>query len=213
MGHEPGKIVGLTMGNTEQAAPSDRRERPTGKLMSLDVGQARIGVAVCDPLQLGARPLTVVQCRSEDEDFATLARLVQQEEIQAILCGLPLNMDGSEGPQAQWVRSWAQRLAQALRRTLGAAPPILFWDERLSSYEAQSLLAAQAEENTAGIVHLALPKSRRRKAQGRTGQRKGQRSQLADDAIAAAVILQSYLDACKAARSGVESLTDYGRIE
>lgn len=183
--------------------------------MSLDVGQARIGVAVCDPLQLGARPLTVVQCRSEDEDFATLARLVQQEEIQAILCGLPLNMDGSEGPQAQWVRSWAQRLAQALRRTLGAAPPILFWDERLSSYEAQSLLAAAAQdkEHAARIAHLALPKSRRKKAQARTEQRKEQRSQLADDAIAAAVILQSYLDACKAARSDVESLTDYGRIE
>ncbi|BAL99179.1 Holliday junction resolvase RuvX [Caldilinea sp.] len=200
----------------ERAAQSSQQAAPAGKLMSLDVGQARIGVAVCDPLQLGARPLTVIQCHSEDEDFATLARLVQQEEIQAIICGLPLNMDGSEGPQAQSVRGWAQRLAQALRQTLDPAPPILFWDERLSSYEAQSLLAAQAqvEENAARIAHLALPKSRRDKRRRRTGQqRKGQKSHIVDDAIAAAVILQSYLDACKAARTGVESLIDYGRVE
>uniref|UniRef100_A0A7C1JAK8 Putative pre-16S rRNA nuclease n=1 Tax=Caldilinea aerophila TaxID=133453 RepID=A0A7C1JAK8_9CHLR len=200
----------------ERAAQSSQQAAPAGKLMSLDVGQARIGVAVCDPLQLGARPLTVIQCHGEDEDFATLARLVQQEEIQAIICGLPLNMDGSEGPQAQSVRGWAQRLAQALRQTLRTVPPILFWDERLSSYEAQSLLAAQAqsEEKAARIAHLALPKSRRDKRRQRTGQqRKGQKSHIADDAVAAAVILQSYLDACKAARTGVESLIDYGRVE
>lgn len=200
----------------DRAAQSSKQEAPAGKLMSLDVGQARIGVAVCDPLQLGARPLTVIQCHGEDKDFATLARLVRQEEIQAILCGLPLNMDGSEGPQAQFVRGWAQRLAQALRQTLGTAPPILFWDERLSSYEAQSLLAAQAEaeENAARIAHLALPKGRRDKGrQRKRQQRKGQKSHSDDDAIAAAIILQSYLDACKAARTGVESLIDYGRVE
>lgn len=151
--------------------------RPAGKLMALDMGQARIGVAVCDPLQLGARPLTVVQRRSRQEDFAKLADLVRREEVQAIVCGLPLNMDGSEGEQARIVRRWARRLANSLTETLGATPPVIFWDERLSSHAAQSFLA-------------------------------GSKSRTPDDAIAAAVILQSYLDA----RSLPEAI-DYGRIE
>lgn len=150
---------------------------PAGKLMALDIGQARIGVAVCDPLQLGVRPLTVIQRRSRQEDFARLAELVRREEVQAIICGLPLNMNGSEGEQAQIVRRWARRLVNALVEMLGAAPTVIFWDERLSSHAAQSFLA-------------------------------GGKKRTPDDAIAAAVILQSYLDA----RSLPEAI-DYGRIE
>lgn len=151
--------------------------RPSGKLMALDMGQARIGVAVCDPLQLGARPLTVIQRRSRQEDFARLADLVRREEVQAIICGLPLNMDGSEGEQAKSVRRWARRLMNALAEMLDAPPPLFFWDERLSSHAAQSILA-------------------------------GSKLRAPDDAVAAAVILQSYLDA----RSLPETI-DYGRIE
>jgi putative Holliday junction resolvase len=161
------------------------RQAPTGKLLALDVGLARIGVAVCDPLQLAARPLTVITRRSRDEDFAVLATLVQREEVQAIVCGLPLNMDGSEGAQAQSVRKWALRLAKSLHVQLGAAPPILFWDERLSSYEAQSILA----ERRAGGKAKKAPRS-------------------PDDDLAAGVILQSYLDA-----RHTPEWTDYGRIE
>ncbi len=158
-------------------AANDAGGRPSGKLMALDMGQARIGVAVCDPLQLGARPLTVIQRRSRQEDFAKLADLVRREEVKAIICGLPLNMDGSEGEQAHIVRRWARRLANALTELHGAAPPVIFWDERLSSYAAQSLLA-------------------------------GSKSRTPDDAIAAAVILQSYLDA-----RSMPDMSDYGRIE
>lgn len=149
----------------------------SSKLLALDVGLARIGVATCDPLWLTVRPLIVIQRASRREDFARLAELVRQEEVSAVLCGLPLNMDGSEGPQAQMVRKWALRLAQALRVLLGHPLPILFWDERLSTYEAQTHLPAA-------------------------------RSGMGEDALAAAVILQSYLDA---QRSG-ESL-DFGRID
>lgn len=161
--------------------PHTSRPAIPGKLMALDVGLARIGVAVCDPLQLAARPLTVFSRKSRQEDFALLARLVQQEEVQAILCGLPLNMDGSEGPQAQIVRRWARRLHQALHQALHPkmAPPLLFWDERLSTYMARA---------------TQPPQSRR----------------TADDARAAAVILQSYLDTQSLpAESG---RADYGQI-
>lgn len=152
------------------------------------MGLARIGVAVCDPLQLAARPLTIITRRSRDEDFALLATLVRREEVQAIICGLPLNMDGSEGPQAQAVRRWAQRLAHALQAQLGAAPSIIFWDERLSSYEAQSILAE----------HRTGSKSKNHKNKSRSP----------DDDTAAAVILQNYLDGC-----GAPDAADFGRIE
>lgn len=152
-------------------------DKPAGKLLALDVGLARIGVAVCDPLQLAARPLTVIQRRSRNEDFAVIAGLARREQIEAVICGLPLNMDGSEGAQAQMVRKWAMRLAHALRALLGAPLSVIFWDERLSTYAAQAILM-QRRDNTA------------------------------EDAAAAAVILQSYLDAQQA-----EETPEFGRID
>ncbi|MEZ4862967.1 MAG: Holliday junction resolvase RuvX [Caldilineaceae bacterium] len=153
----------------------------TGKLLALDVGLARIGVAVCDPLRLAARPVTVIKRRSRNEDFAQLASLAQEEEVVAIICGLPLNMDGSEGFQAQSVRKWAERCAYALRARVGRSLPIVFWDERLSTFAAQELL--NAEEHKRG-------------------------KEIGEDAAAAAVILQSYLDAAK-----LGERPDFGAIQ
>ena len=72
---------------------------PPGKIMALDVGDARIGVAVCDPLRLTVRPLCTLHRRSRRQDFDALARIYVEEEAVLVVCGLPLNMDGSEGPQ------------------------------------------------------------------------------------------------------------------
>lgn len=149
----------------------------TGKLLALDVGLARIGIAVCDPLRLAARPITVLERASRRADFERLAQLVRNEEAVAVVCGLPLNMDGSESQQSQTVRKWALRLAQALRTLLGYPLPVIFWDERLTTFAAQEILAEQG-------------------------------SKFAEDAVAAAVILQSYLDA---QRRG--DVLDFGGIE
>lgn len=111
----------------------------TGKLLALDVGLARIGLAVCDPLRLAARPHSTLTRASRRDDFAHLAAVARQEEIVGIVCGLPLNMDGSSGPQAQTTRKWALRLAQALRVLLGRPLPIALWDERLSSYSTREI--------------------------------------------------------------------------
>ncbi len=137
-----------------------------GKLLALDVGLARIGVAVCDPLRLAARPLALLVRRSRRDDFARLAQMVQAQEAVAVVCGLPLNMDGSESDQARTTRKWAGRLAQALRTLLGRPIPVILWDERLSSFAAQQIIAEQT-------------------------------SAMAEDAVAAAVILQDFLDASK----------------
>lgn len=147
------------------------------KFLALDVGKARIGVATGDPLGITVRPVTVVHRTSNRKDFARLVRLVQETEATAILCGLPLNMDGSEGEQAQWTRKWALKLAHATRAALNRTVPVIFWDERLSTFAAQEF---QAE-------------------MGRQGE---------DDAVAAALILRSYLNAQKQGERA-----DWGRIE
>lgn len=137
-----------------------------GKLLALDVGLARIGVAVCDPLRLAARPFDLLVRTSRRQDFAHLAHWVETQEIVAVVCGLPLNMDGSEGPQARTTRKWAERLAHALRTLLGRPIPVLLWDERLSTFAAQQIVAEQGLD-------------------------------VAEDAAAAAVILQDFLDATR----------------
>lgn len=137
-----------------------------GKVLALDVGLARIGIAVCDPLRLFARPHSTLNRTSRRADFAQLAQIAKAEEIVGVVCGLPLNMDGTLGPQAQTTHKWAMRLAHALRTLLGYPLPIAFWDERLSTFTAQEL-AHQWPRN------------------------------VGEDAIAATVILQSFLAAQK----------------
>ena len=163
--------------------------RVQGKLLALDVGLARIGVAVCDGLQLTVRPLTVVHRRSRSEDFDLLAQLARTEQVEAVICGLPLNMDGSEGPQAQTTRKWAMRLAQALRALLGRPLPVIFWDERLTTFAAQELMAEPSADHAASL-----------------GEK--HRKDVGEDAVAAAVLLRAYLDAAAAGEP-----LDYGRID
>jgi putative Holliday junction resolvase len=170
-------MVSSSLTAAEPIDPGAGWPAPGGKLLALDVGLRRIGAAVCDPLQLTVRPITVVQRRSRDEDFAALAGLIRTQEVQAVVCGLPLNMDGSEGEQARITRRWAGRLARALRTLLGYPVPVIFWDERLTTFEAQEY---------------------RRTTQTRWG----------EDAVAAAVLLGSFLDA---QRRGERM--DFGRIE
>lgn len=158
-------------------SPSKKDADALQKMVALDVGLARIGVATCDPLGLTVRPIGVIERTSRRRDFAQIAQWVQQEGATAILCGLPLNMDGTEGEQARTTRTWAKRLAHALRRLLETPLPILFWDERLTTYGAQQ-----------------MPDYMRQNA--------------GEDAVAAAIILRSYLDAQKRGDA-----PDYGRIE
>jgi putative Holliday junction resolvase len=106
-----------------------------GRLMALDVGDKRVGVAVCDELQTLASPLAVLERRSRAEDLARLGRLATEQRVVGIVVGHPLNADGSAGPQAQQAARYAARVAIAL------ALPLLLWDEYGSSQEAAARLA------------------------------------------------------------------------
>ena len=107
---------------------------PAGRLLALDLGQARTGVALCDEAGLLGGPLTVLRRHATRvEDFAEIARWAARERVVGVLVGLPVD---DAGAQARWVRRYAGRLAGAL-----APLPVAFWDETLSTADALRLLA------------------------------------------------------------------------
>lgn len=100
---------------------------PTGKLLGLDLGTKTIGVAISDGMRYSATPLETIKRTKFTQDAARLIELIAENQAVGFVLGLPLNMDGSEGPRVQSTRAFARNLAQ--KTTL----PIVFWDERLST--------------------------------------------------------------------------------
>ncbi len=137
-----------------------RRER---RIMALDVGGRRIGVAVSDETRLIATPLRYV-LRGR-RDHAAIRSLVETWDVERLVVGMPTGLSGREGPQAAEVRAYAERLAAALNL------PLEYWDERLTT-----TIAEQA------LISVGTRRAKRREQ---------------IDAVAAAVILQSYLDAAR----------------
>ena len=105
---------------------------PAGRLMALDVGTKTIGVATSDALRMLATPLTTLKRSKLAVDLAALGDLARKHEIRALAIGLPLNMDGTEGPRCQSVRHFATNIANHGPPAL-ASLPIVFQDERLST--------------------------------------------------------------------------------
>jgi len=103
-----------------------------GRLMALDVGTKTVGIATSDVLRSLATPLTTLKRGKLAADLATLAELARKHEVKALVLGLPLNMDGSEGPRCQSIRQFAANIAAHGPPAL-AALPIVLQDERLST--------------------------------------------------------------------------------
>ena len=112
--------------------PALKEAVPAGRLMALDVGSKTIGVATSDALRMLATPVTTVRRGKLAADLASLADLVTRHQIKALVIGLPLNMDGSEGPRCQSVRQFAANIERHAPPSL-AALPVVFQDERLST--------------------------------------------------------------------------------
>ena len=130
------------------------------RVIALDVGEKRIGVAASDPLGRTAQPLETIK---RDERFAErLEKLITELGAERLIVGLPLSMDGSEGAQAGAVRRFVKEIEGKLKI------PVTFLDERLSSREANSLIAE--------------------------GGRRPGREWGVTDRVAAALILRAYLD-------------------
>lgn len=97
------------------------------KLMGIDYGEARIGIATCDVMHMIASPHSTYHRRNMRQDMGHLNALMNEESVKGIVMGLPLAMDGTENEACETVRHFAQKLEKK------SAIPILFWDERLST--------------------------------------------------------------------------------
>jgi putative pre-16S rRNA nuclease len=100
---------------------------PRQRLLGLDVGEKTIGLAISDSDFRVAAPVDTIQRTKFAADATRLAQLIAEREIGGLVIGLPINMDGSEGPRCQSVRQFATNLLQRMEL------PIAFWDERLST--------------------------------------------------------------------------------
>jgi putative Holliday junction resolvase len=140
-----------------------------GRVLAIDAGERRVGVALSDETRLLASPVTVLDRRAGLAPvLAALTALATQERVTEIVVGLPLNADGTTGRQAKR----AEQFARVVERVLGL--PTTLWDERLSTRAAEEVI----------------------RAQGRSTRRARTKGQV--DAVAAAVILQDFLDAERA---------------
>src|SRR6266852_3286365 len=111
------------------------------RLLALDVGEARIGVAVSDPSGFLASPYTTLHVSADElRTWTSIQRLVSDSEAEGLVIGLPISLDGQIHAQGERVQAFAERLKQHI------ALPITFWDERLSTVEAQRLLADRNEQ-------------------------------------------------------------------
>jgi putative Holliday junction resolvase len=111
---------------------------PAGKLLGLDLGTKTIGVAVSDGVRYSATPLETIARTKFTADAARIVELIAENAAVGIVIGLPLNMDGSEGPRVQSTRAFARNLAQK------TDVPIAFWDERLSTSAVTRMMIDEA---------------------------------------------------------------------
>jgi len=133
------------------------------RILALDHGTVRIGVALSDELKMIASPLEFIPAEPFADVLTRLKALILEKEVELIIIGMPRNMDGSYGPAAEKVREFATALKDSI------AIPFKMWDERLTSTQANRMMAESGVKRD----------KRREKVDG----------------MAAAIFLQSYLDA------------------
>ena len=149
---------------TQHSALSTHRS--SGRVLGIDPGERRVGVALSDELGLLATPLTIIERRSWVADVAAIAALVRAHDVTEVVVGHPKTLRGEIGPQARRAERFAREVSRAV------SVPVRLWDERYSTIEAAERLAHEGGRA-------------RRRHPGSRGH---------PDAAAAAVILQGYLD-------------------
>jgi len=124
----------------------------SGRILALDLGKRRIGLAVSDELGITAQGLETLERTSTREDLARLAKLAQARNVTLIVVGNPLHMSGDEGRGTRYARDFAARLQEA------TSIPVQLWDERLTTVQAQRVLresGASIEKRAKAVDRLA----------------------------------------------------------
>lgn len=151
----------------------DVRNPKQARILALDYGRARIGLAIAGVDAALPQPLGTLDRVNRNEDMRRLRELVREHDVRQIVVGLPLRLDGTRGDMAEE----AARFGQRVHKQLGL--PVEMVDERLTSWEAERLL----EEQHGRTIHSASSKKRKK-----------ENEKMGVDAMAAALILKEYLD-------------------
>ena len=133
--------------------PPERAGRPArnqerGRACGLDLGKARVGVAISDELGMYAHPRGVISGKNQPELIRALCTLAEDEQLEHFIIGLPLDMKGGEGDSARRTRELAQRIANA------TGVEVELWDERLTTVEARRNLAASEVHGKKAKAHI-----------------------------------------------------------
>ncbi|MEE8045492.1 MAG: Holliday junction resolvase RuvX [Dehalococcoidia bacterium] len=136
----------------------------SARLLGVDYGEARIGLAISDPTGTIATPIEAIKAAGAD-DAANISRVAAEREAKGIVVGLPLSLDGTQGPAARKVNAFCARLRKITDL------PVVAWDERMTTVEAHSLLREAGKS----------PSKARGAARGKI------------DSASAAIILDSYM--------------------
>lgn len=110
-----------------------------GRLLGIDVGSKTLGLALSDVTRTIASPLMTLRRARFREDAAALVRIIAENDVSGLVIGLPVSMDGREGPRCQSVRQFADNLLALVDL------PVAFWDERWSTVAVERMLVAEAD--------------------------------------------------------------------
>lgn len=146
----------------------------TGKILAIDYGRARIGLAIAESIDGTAQPMGVLHRVNRNEDIRRLRELVRDNSVRLVLVGLPLRLDGERGEMAEETEGFARRLGKQIGVTVKMV------DERLTSWEAERQLEEQFGRKSKQIDGASKKKD--------TGK-------ITVDSVAAAIILREYLEA------------------
>ncbi len=163
------------MATSHRVAPPPAVGKPD-RILAIDYGRRRIGLAISDPASLTARPLATLEHVNRRDDLRRLREVVREYGVRRILVGNPIHLDGSPSEMAAEAAAFARRIEKHL------GLPVEMVDERLSSWEASEIAAEQGRSRPAQREKPAAPGARRKKVQQTL------------DAVAAAVILRDYLE-------------------
>jgi len=159
-----------------------------GRILAIDYGRRRIGLALSDELHLTAQPLATLQRTNRRDDLRRLREFVRLHGVRQIIVGHPLHLDGARGEMA----AEAARFATRLKKHLGL--PVELVDERLTTWEAEQIFSpARAAAGSAGG---------RRSAGTRRGSSSGRSRTASADHLAAAVLLRDYLESLRLRAAG-----------
>jgi putative holliday junction resolvase len=171
--------------SSQEISPSEKQRT---RILGIDYGRARIGLAIADEATALPRPLDTLVRVNRNEDMRRLREIVREHAVKQIVVGLPLRLDGTRGEMAEE----ASRFAERVRKQLGL--PVEMVDERLTSWEAERLL----EEQAGRVLHKESA------GKGKSAERRSKiTGKQTVDAMAATVILKEFLGLQQTERPGI----------